>query len=114
MKAIKKNSYVGTLLTLLAISFAISSCNNRGPKYNRPADDEDTIIETPSSPSVSWEEKLNKVTPGMTEDEVIEILGKPRDRQYDSYTGAVRLYYLSNYKVVIRDGVVHHWEKMYD
>ena len=46
----------------------------------------------------------------MTEDEVIIIVGEPQKRQYDSYTGTVRLYYYS-YKVVLRDGVVYHWEK---
>lgn len=97
------------LLTILSFSFFASSCKN----HNKKADTNQYKERMIPNSSPSLEERLEKVVSGMTEDEVIKIVGEPQKRQYDSYTGAVRLYYYS-YKVVLRDGVVHHWEKMYD
>ena len=100
---------VAALLAIISISLSVSSCRF----LNRQKIEEEYYDEECYGEENILEKTLEQVVPGMTEDEVNNIMGKPRDRQYDYYTGAVRLYY-GNYMVVIRNGVVHHWVKMYD
>ena len=101
------------LTTLVVITFTYS-CGNGGSKNTsntEPSSTRQETVEKPTSASkpLSLQEKLAKIHNGMTESEVINILGKPSDRLDNYVPGFQNLFYRSgNYERVVRlrDGKV--------